>query len=204
MTQQSERTASSLQDPLCSYRELFQDSLALCSGNLPKVVLSVGVLLLVASDLILIVVSLPPPLSFPPPPCFLSQALFSQTSSESTHHTDLEISCKLMFYRCSSCLTRWLPCSLPLTTDKKQLVLPFFWAAFLDFYLLDILKASSHLAVMFSYMYLSTYRERDTSFLLQKAKFLCSFLPVVRICWIEIIFFLLNVLCRIHQLCLGS
>lgn len=67
---------------------------------------SVGVLLLETLDLILIVMSLPLPLSIPPPSSFLSLASFSQTSSEPTHHTDLGISCKLMFSRCSSCLTR--------------------------------------------------------------------------------------------------
>lgn len=67
MTQQSRRTARSLQASLCSYGELHYASLLLGSENPPKHVIFVSVLLLVTSDLILIVVSLPLPLSIPPP-----------------------------------------------------------------------------------------------------------------------------------------
>lgn len=88
----------------------------------------------------LIVVSVPLPLSIPRPSSFLSLAKFSQTSSEPTHHTELGISCKLMFCRCSSCLTCWLSCPLLLRTVEKKKEQQ-------DFYLSDVFAASSHPAV---------------------------------------------------------
>lgn len=102
----------------------------------------------------LIVVSVPLPLSIPRPSSFLSLAKFSQTSSEPTHHTELGISCKLMFCRCSSCLTCWLSCPLLLRTVEKKRT-----AGLLPFRRLLLI-----LLFMFSYTHLSTcsFHKRTT------------------------------------------
>lgn len=127
------------------------------------------------SDLILIVVSLPLPLSIPPPPCFLSQASFSQKSSEPTHHTDLGLARKLMFSRCSSLSHSLSVLSSAFDHRKKPLLLPPFEQVYKTF----AFQTSLQLHLMFSYMRLSAFRERPHSFH-KRPTFCVPFCPLLR------------------------